>query len=137
VVSTRPHWRQMIPLDQVQSRSLQVPATAYLGQSRRRKGYHRPRFAQLPQSQECAFAQPCFCLGRYRKRCSKSPGTRRRWRSWGHRGTLSFPDDVRRRCRKIRGWESKRKNEVGRSNLVSFFPLCFKFGLLIKILGTL
>jgi hypothetical protein len=110
---------------------------AYLGQSRRRKGYYRPRFAQLPRSPERAFAQPCFCLGRYRKRCGKSSGARRRWRSWGYRRTLPFPDDVRRQCRKIRGGESKRKDEVDRSNLVSLFSLRFKFDLLIKNLGTL
>jgi hypothetical protein len=46
---------------------------------------------------------------------------------------LPFPDDVRRRCQKIRGWESKRKDEVGGSNLVRFFPLHFKFGWFINL----
>jgi hypothetical protein len=31
VVSPHPYWRRAIPLDQVESRPLQVPATAYLG----------------------------------------------------------------------------------------------------------
>jgi hypothetical protein len=48
MVSPCPYWRRTIPLDQVQSHPNQVSATAYLGRSRGRKGYHQPRFTQLP-----------------------------------------------------------------------------------------